>query len=491
MELTNTYSKYFKYFLLAVILYMPIFGHLDTVPIRIWDEARVVMNAYEMYYNGKYIVTYFDGHPDMWNTKPPLLIWCQVLFMKIMGINELAVRLPSAIAGFLTCLAILIFSERYLKSFWFGFIAIFVLITSLGYVNLHSTRSADYDAMLTLFTTLSGLIFFAFTETKKYKYLYLFFLFTALAVLTKSVTGLLFLPAIFLYALIRKQIIPLLKSKHFYFGLAGFLVLVVGYYVLRELQNPGYFAAVQQNELGGRYLELLEEHNHSFWYYYNNMVDFHLQSWYLLVPLGLIVGAFHKDPKVKRLTLFVSLMIVLFFLVISFSKTKLLWYDVPMYPFISILIAVFIYWVFQFLSNSKWINQVFSINVVPFVFLFVIGFDPYQEVLERTYTPKRHDSWSDFYSVSYYLKNAVKGKHDLNNQYVLYEGYNTHNLFYIKLLNEKGTNISFKDWTDLSPGDIVIAHQPHVREYVEQHYMHEVKRADGNVITYEIYGEKE
>ncbi|HRS18061.1 MAG TPA: glycosyltransferase family 39 protein, partial [Bacteroidales bacterium] len=173
----NAYiQKSLKYLIILGLMYMPIFGHLDTLPIRIWDESRLAINSYEMLQNRDYIVTHYDGKPDMWNTKPPLLIWIQVLFMKMFGVNEFSVRLPSAIAAFLTCITILFFSVRYLTNFWFGFIAVFVLMTSHGYINIHATRTGDYDALLTLFTTLSGLLFFVYCEKQNYKYLYLFFL---------------------------------------------------------------------------------------------------------------------------------------------------------------------------------------------------------------------------------------------------------------------------------------------------------------------------
>jgi len=108
----------------------------------------------------------------MWNTKPPLLIWVQVFLMRILGVNELAVRLPSAFAAFFTCIVLLIFFRRHLKNFWFGFISILVLVTSYGYIDLHASRTGDYDALLTLFTKLSGLFFFAFCATKNYKHIY-------------------------------------------------------------------------------------------------------------------------------------------------------------------------------------------------------------------------------------------------------------------------------------------------------------------------------
>src|SRR5688572_23065002 len=104
----NFLYNYSNYILLALLIYMPVFGNLNTLPIREWDEARIAINACEMYHDGDFIVTHFEEEPDMWNTKPPLLIWLQVFLMKTIGINELAVRLPSAFAAFFTCLALLL-----------------------------------------------------------------------------------------------------------------------------------------------------------------------------------------------------------------------------------------------------------------------------------------------------------------------------------------------------------------------------------------------
>lgn len=483
-------EPYVKYLVLASLMYMPIFGHLDTIPIRIWDEARLAINAYEMYNNGDFIVTHFDGKPDMWNTKPPLLIWGQVFFMNILGVNELAVRLPSAIAAFFTCIVLLIFSRQYLTNFWFAFIAILVLITSNGYINIHATRTGDYDALLALFTTLSGLLFFSYCEKQNCKHLYLFFLFTALAVLTKSITGLFFLPAILIYSIVQKQLIPLLRSKHFYIGLFSFLGLVLGYYLLREVNNTGYIAAVQENELGGRYLEVVENHQGGFWFYYDNFIDFQISVWHLFIPCGLITGFVIKNKKINRITMFSFLMIITFFLVISIAQTKIVWYDVPLYPFIAILIAIFIFYVFDFLKNFKWINETLSINVTPFIFLFLIAITPYQKIIEKTYKPKEYSWDKDFYEIGYFLKDAVKGKHNLNNQYLLYDGYNSQNLFYLNVLNDKGTRISFKDWRNLSPMNIVIAHQNNVKQYLEENYNNEIIHNEGNVITYKILGRK-
>ncbi|MBA3901452.1 MAG: glycosyltransferase family 39 protein, partial [Bacteroidetes bacterium] len=170
-------KHYLILFLLLILAYFPIFSHLNTLPIRIWDESRLALNAYEMAQSGNLIVTSYEGEPDMWNTKPPLMIWMQAGLIKLIGLDELAIRLPSAIAVFFTCITLFIFSLRYLKSFWLGIIGILVLITSSGFVGFHTGRTGDYDAMLAFFIFSYCLFYYLFLEKGGVKYLYAFFAF--------------------------------------------------------------------------------------------------------------------------------------------------------------------------------------------------------------------------------------------------------------------------------------------------------------------------
>ena len=39
--------------------------------------------------------------------------------------------------------------------------------------------------------------------------------------------------------------------------------------------------------------------------------------------------------------------------------------------------------------------------------------------------------------------------------------------------------------------DTVISHQNHVKQYVEEHFVHDVIHTEENIITYKIYGSKE
>lgn len=65
--------------LLLVISYIPIFFNLEKAPIRMWDEAIYANNALEMAVNHDFLVLHNNGVPNLYNTKPPLVIWLQTL----------------------------------------------------------------------------------------------------------------------------------------------------------------------------------------------------------------------------------------------------------------------------------------------------------------------------------------------------------------------------------------------------------------------------
>ncbi len=485
--MNKKYLTYLKFLILGILLYTPIFGHLDTFPIRIWDEARIATNAYEMHKDGDWLVTHFEGKPEMLNTKPPFMTWCQVMFVKLIGVNELAIRLPSAFAAFCTCLILLILSIRYLQSFWLGFIAIMILITSDGYIGHHAARTGDYDAMLALFTTLFILCFFLFIEFKKTKFLYFFFIALSLAVLTKGVAGLMFLPALVIYSVWKRQFVSLIKNKHFWRGAGVFIVVALGYYLLRESQSPGYIDAVSREELGGRFLKTSDGHKEPFWFYYNGFIDYRFAKWYLLVPCGLLIGFFHKNHLIKQLSVFLFLLVSTHFLFISFAQTKLEWYDVPLYPLLSLMAAIFINYIFDLLRDKYWIGgKLLAFNTLPFIFLFLIFVSPYHEIFKKTYLPEEHPWHKEFYQIGYYLKKALKKEVDVNNQFLIYDGYNLQNQLYLKILRDKGVVVKTKELAAIEVNDVLIVSQDVPKKYIDEHFVFEVVHTFNNVLTYKI-----
>ena len=484
--ITAFFSKYFKYVLLATLLYFPIFGHLGSLPIRIWDESRLAFNAYEMFTDHSYLVMQYKGEPDLWNTKPPLMIWTQVISLKLFGVSEFALRFPSAMAALLTCILLLVFSVKWYRGFWFGFIASVVLVSSFGYIDHHSSRTGDFDTLLALFTTASGLCLFVYLEVKRLRYLYFFFLFLTLGVLTKGISGLLFGPGLLLYCLYKRSVVDLLKNKHFYVGLAGFIGLVGAYYLLREWAAPGYLEAVQENELGGRFMEVIENHKHGFFFYYDNILDFRLKAWYLFIPAGIALGMTDPDSRTRNLTFFSSLLVITFFLVISSAQTKLQWYDVPLFPFLALLISIFVFKVFEYLTTDAFWKHTYGMNMAPFIFLFLIAVSPYKEVADKTYKPKEYSWDADYYELGYFLKDALNGKEDVDGFVFSYHGYAADKDFYITVMKDAGKDVSFKTMENLAVGDHVLVHDKSIGAFIEGKFAFDKIDRKRNVTEYHL-----
>src|SRR5688572_23082359 len=148
---------------ILVVAWFTIFWRLDVNRLKIWDESRLAVNAAEMAARGNLLVTTYLGEPDLWNTKPPLMIWLQAGMIRVFGINELSVRLPAALSALATVLVIFFFCVRYLKKPFAGFLSALILMTSPGFIVAHVARHGEYDALLVLWITLSILSCYLFT----------------------------------------------------------------------------------------------------------------------------------------------------------------------------------------------------------------------------------------------------------------------------------------------------------------------------------------
>lgn len=127
-----------------------------------------------------------------WFEKPPLYFWLSALVLKIVSSAELAVRLPSALAGFFTVLLTYFFGKR-LFGKTAGFIAGFSLLTTFQF--LYYSRTGMLDVTCTFFITAALFTYqLSRTHLKTIRPFFLFLLsgiFVGLAILTKGVVGVL------------------------------------------------------------------------------------------------------------------------------------------------------------------------------------------------------------------------------------------------------------------------------------------------------------
>jgi 4-amino-4-deoxy-L-arabinose transferase-like glycosyltransferase len=87
--------KHNGFLLLAVAI--GFFVNLGGIPLFDLDEGAFAEATREMLASGTFAATYLDGVPRY--DKPIFSYWMQALSITLFGLNEWAVRLPSALAS--------------------------------------------------------------------------------------------------------------------------------------------------------------------------------------------------------------------------------------------------------------------------------------------------------------------------------------------------------------------------------------------------------
>jgi len=430
---------------------------MDWLPLKKFDESRLAISAVEMLHNKNYIVTFFEGKPDMWSTKPPLLIWLQMVSIKFFGINEVATRLPSALAATAICFFLYHIVIKEFNSILLATISVLILISNSGFVNMHGARSGDYDTLLTLFLFVNAYSFYKWIELKNDKYL-LFFLSTiVLAVYTKGVAGLLFLPAYFSYLVYTKNGKLIFNFKLLGGGLIS-VFFILSYYYLREGMNPGYIHAVIDNELSGRYLTSLEGHSHGYFFYLENIISKQFAPWYLFAIIGLFTYPYKENQhSIIRFFVFV---IFSFLLIISIAQTKIEWYTMPIFPFLALIAAIGLKYIYSYLILKSKKRTYF--------FLFLMLAIPYYIQFSQYYIPRYDSCEAQDYVLCEYIKSNKTKLLNYKNLHLLWDDYQPQNIFYTLALKEIYPTIRYNE--AVQQGDIVLFYKENIAEKLSKKY---------------------
>lgn len=232
--------------LLVLALFYAFYG-LDRHELLAWDESWYGVNAKEMERSGDPLNYYYGGEMDDWNSKPPLSIYLIHLSFRIFGHNEFALRIPSALSSVLFFLIAFRMVRRY-KGEWIAFFSCLILMGGTAIYGEHVARTGDTDMLFTLFMAAAVNFVTIYDHAGRSPALLGAGGMLALAFLTKSLASLLFLPAIFLFLLLRKTLIPVLKNRYFCAGAVVYL-LTVGTWIALVLSYGNTFTESAQ---GGR-----------------------------------------------------------------------------------------------------------------------------------------------------------------------------------------------------------------------------------------------
>ena len=109
-----------------------------------------------------------------------------------------------------------LFSKKYLENTWIGIISSIILIGTNGYMGYHVARHGDPDSILIFFVTAYSLFAFKllydYPKNRNYNFS-LVGTFVILAIYTKSVAGIAPLLGVFIFFIINKKFLLLLKKR--------------------------------------------------------------------------------------------------------------------------------------------------------------------------------------------------------------------------------------------------------------------------------------
>jgi 4-amino-4-deoxy-L-arabinose transferase-like glycosyltransferase len=489
----KSYWFYIFYALLAgSVLFFLIFYKLDVPAVFLWDESRLAINALECLNNGNWLVMHYAGKPDLWNTKPPLAIWLQVLSMKAFGISELSLRLPTAIAVLMTVFYIYYFVHRCGKADQapknaLVFVAVagcVMLLTSTGYTSNHGSRSADYEGILLLFMTIGyGYIFF-YTQFGQKRSLLLAAAFLGLGVLTKSVQALVPLPFVLFWFVKEQKLVPTFKNPVFYASVLVFLLLGPSYYLIREWASAGYIDAAWNNDIGGRYGSAVEGHTGAWYTYILALTTKDQVPWAILACLFPFVARSYPYYTLRNFAYYCLGIGLAYQFIVAFSGTKTGWYGAPSYPFMAITSGICLHAIWLRFAKPEHHDSGRSLMLLAtFVLMpFVVG----RTVFYHN-NPDLYQDTHDF-GLSRVAQAIFKNEHKPSTSDILFcaEVYYPHLEFYRHMLSQKNIKMQFVSRDSLVPGQVVYVNKEAHKAELDTRWISTKEYLGHDVVIYHL-----
>ncbi len=426
--------------ILWLILVTGIAFFWDLGNISLIDETEPLFAeaSRQMYITGDWITPYFNGETRF--DKPALIYWCQAIAYMIFGVNEWAVRLPSAIAAL--CLVALAFytlywyqgqtddlegvvrpSRRWLTA------GLGAIIIALNPETIAWARVGVSDMLLTGCMASALLCFFLGyaqppASPVKARWYFAFYVLIGLAILTKGPVGIV-LPGfiLLLFLLYLGNFWQVVREIHLLRGLLVICAVSVPWYVL-VIQRNGWnfinsFFGLHNVE---RFTEVVNGHS-AAWYFYFVVVTVGFAPYSVYLPAAIARLKFWErklwmtTERSQQLGLFAFCWFIGVFSFFTIAVTKLPSYVLPLMPAAGILIALLwsnlivepnrqtvkvsrnssllspVLLSSPLMQASGWVNVIFT-SAIGFTLLRVsslIGYDPaapdFPQMLQRSNLP--------------------------------------------------------------------------------------------------------
>ncbi len=472
----SLFRRLLPWLFLALAAYVPVFHHLGVEPVKTFDESLFALRAYRLATTGQYLNNYneFDGGPSATNVKTPLFTGVQALSFRVMGYTELALRLPVALTV-LGLMWLMVWAGKYAADWDYGWISAMVLLAVDGFFHVHAARSGDHDVPLSLCLMISAWALYRYFEAspaERRRWIWLAAMGTWAAMMTKGIAGALWLPGLAVYVTYRKGWPMLLRDKHTWLALASVIVLVMGYYAYREWDTPGFLFQVWKGELHGHYLRLHDGHDESTDWYVRELIHHRFAAWVWWIPAS---WAFLLLPNqlpgpLRRWVLLMNLVALSQLVVISFSTTKLGWYDVPMFAPMSMMVAAVIWMLWR--SILEWLPlHTWQRWLLVGTLLIAIWLPAYLPVWKKNLVPRYLDYPGERYGGL--MRQSARVFPNIRSYTLMYRQFSTHCLFYRLVYNEQmGYDVKRATHLDqLQVGEVVMVCEPEVWAELQERFL--------------------
>ncbi len=396
MQQKQNYPRYRlkKYWIVAlswlvVINLIAFLWHLGSTSLVDETEPLFAEAARQMTVTNDWITPYFNGVTRF--DKPPLIYWLMAIAYKLIGVNEWAVRLPSALSaialtmmGFITLQRFGILSDRrdpaqnnqqkpsQQKQTQLSLAAF--IGSGLMALNPHTIiwgRTGVSDMLLSGCMGCALFCFFwgyATTEENQVvsgnswlgmpnKWYLAFYVLLGLAVLTKGPVGIV-LPGLIIgsFLLFTGRFWQVVAELKLVVGALIFAVITIPWFILVWLRNgQAYFDSFFGYHNFERFTDVVNGHA-APWYFYFLIVLGLFAPWSVYLPVAIAKtqwwrrNYWRKQLRSNQLGIFAFCWFISIFAFFSVSVTKLPSYVLPLVPAASILIAML--WS-RFIVDSK------------------------------------------------------------------------------------------------------------------------------------------
>lgn len=363
---------------LSLVCWFAFLWRLGSTGLVDETEPLFAEAARQMTVTGDWITPYFNG--DTRFDKPALIYWLMAFFYQTIGVNEWAVRLPSALAAIalvaLGCYTLKIYgfaspatatqaeTEKSRLQLWFS-AAIGGALIALNPETIIWARTGVSDMLLSGCMGTSLMCFFlGYARENRPQSLfpnpwYLgFYILSALAVLTKGPVGIvipgLIIGAFLLYVGKFWQVVREMKPL---IGLPIFLAISVPWFVLVILKNgDNYIESFFGYHNLERFTEVVNNHR-APWYFYFVVVFVGFFPWSIHLPWAIArlrlwkPQLWRQEPRKAHLSLFAAFWFLIIFIFFTIAVTKLPSYVIPLLPASGILVGLL--WSQIITSNSS------------------------------------------------------------------------------------------------------------------------------------------